>query len=116
MSVPPQPFLFVFSLTVDSEQVTSLGSDGEDEVGLWCLEPQDCQEGLDKRSLTPSEGTEEPGSPARSTRPHSLSPGSRGYWAQVEPDAEAGEDSGSLSAASRGGDQEPLTMSCKCDS
>lgn len=110
----PQSFLFLFLLTVDSEQVTSLGSDGEDEVGLWCLEPQDCQESLDKRSLTPSEGTEEPGSPARSTRPLSLSPGSRSYWAQVEPEAEAADDTTSLSTTNREGDQEPLTMSCKC--
>ncbi|XP_029006814.1 zinc finger E-box-binding homeobox 2-like [Betta splendens] len=98
---------------VDSEQVTSLGSDGEDEVGLWCLEPQDCQESLDKRSLTPSEGTEEPGSPAGPTRPHCLSPGARSYWAQVEPDGEAGDAAASLSTANREGEQEPLTMSYK---
>ncbi|KAK2915261.1 zinc finger E-box-binding homeobox 2-like isoform X1 [Channa argus] len=96
---------------VDSEQVSSLGSDGEDEVGLWCLEPQDCQESLDKRSLTPSEGTEEPGSPARSTRLHS--PGSRNYWAQVETEAEAAEDNTTASTANREGDQEPLMMSFK---
>ncbi|XP_051271726.1 zinc finger E-box-binding homeobox 2 [Dicentrarchus labrax] len=98
---------------VDAEQVSSLGSEGEDEVGLWSLEPQDCQESLDKTSLTPSEGTEEPGSPARSTRPHSLSPGSRNYWGQVEPEVEAAEDAAIASAADREGDQEPLRMYCK---
>ncbi|XP_019124214.2 zinc finger E-box-binding homeobox 2 [Larimichthys crocea] len=98
---------------VDAEQVSSLGSEGEDEVGLWSLEPQDCQESLDKTSLTPSEGTEEPGSPARSTRPHSLSPGSRNYWGQVEPEAEVAEDTTAASAADREGDQDPLRMYCK---
>ncbi|XP_068450594.1 zinc finger E-box-binding homeobox 2-like isoform X2 [Clinocottus analis] len=98
---------------VDAEQVSSLGSEGEDEVGLWSLEPQDCQESLDKTSLTPSEGTEEPVSPARSTRPHSLSPGSRSYWPQAEPDAEAAEDATAASAADREGDQQPLRMYCK---
>lgn len=98
---------------MDAEQVTSLGSEGEDEVGLWSLEPQDCQESLDKTSLTPSEGTEEPGSPARSTRPHSLSPGSRSYWVQVEPEAEAVEDAITASATDREEDQEPLRMYCK---
>ncbi|XP_040890415.1 zinc finger E-box-binding homeobox 2-like [Toxotes jaculatrix] len=98
---------------VDAEQVTSLGSEGEDEVGLWSLEPQDFQESLDKTSLTPSEGTEEPGSPARSTRPHSLSPGSRNYWVQVEPEAEAAEDAITASTTDREGDQEPLRMYCK---
>lgn len=94
--------------------MTSLGSEGEDEVGLWSLEPQDCQESLDKTSLTPSEGTEEPGSPARSTRPHSLSPGSsRNYWAHVEPEAEAAEDAIAASTADREGDPEPLRMYCK---
>ncbi|XP_023268615.1 zinc finger E-box-binding homeobox 2-like [Seriola lalandi dorsalis] len=97
---------------VDAEQVTSLGSEGEDEVGLWSLEPQDFQESLDKTSLTPSEGTEEPGSPARSTRPHSLSPGSRNYWVQVEPEAEAAEDTITASTTDRE-DQEPLRMYCK---
>lgn len=58
---------------VDAE-LSSLGSEGEDEVGLWSLEPQDCPESMDKASLTPSEGTEEPGSPVRSIQPHSLSP------------------------------------------
>ncbi|KAG7244820.1 hypothetical protein INR49_029839 [Caranx melampygus] len=100
-------------LQLDAEQVTSLGSEGEDEVGLWSLEPQDCQESLDKTSLTPSEGTEEPGSPARSTRPHSLSPGSRNYWVQVEPEAEAVEDTITASAMDREEDQEPLRMYCK---
>ncbi|KAK5872210.1 hypothetical protein PBY51_012930 [Eleginops maclovinus] len=100
-------------LTVDAEQVSSLGSEGEDEVGLWSLEPQDCQESLDKTSLTPSEGTEEPGSPARSTRPHSLSPGSRNYWPQVEQEAEAAEDANKASATDREGDQDLLRMYCK---
>ncbi|XP_067442959.1 zinc finger E-box-binding homeobox 2-like isoform X1 [Thunnus thynnus] len=98
---------------VDAEQVSSLGSEGEDEVGLWSLEPQDCQESLDKTSLTPSEGTEEPGSPAQSTRPLSLSPGSRNYWAQVEPETEATDDGTAISATDREGDQEPLRMYCK---
>ncbi|KAM3622422.1 uncharacterized protein V6R79_024904 [Siganus canaliculatus] len=92
---------------VDAEQVTSLGSEGEDEVGMWSLEPQNCQENLDKTSLTPSEGTEEPGSPARSTRPHSLSPGGRNYWGQVELEAEAvEEEAGGASAADMEGEQE----------
>ncbi|XP_045931108.1 zinc finger E-box-binding homeobox 2-like [Micropterus dolomieu] len=98
---------------VDAEQVSSLGSEGEDEVGLWSLEPQDCQESLDKTSLTPSDGTEETGSPARSTRPHSLSPGCRNYWGQVEPEAEAMEDGTTTSATDREADQEPLQMYCK---
>ncbi|XP_029357979.1 zinc finger E-box-binding homeobox 2 [Echeneis naucrates] len=98
---------------VDAEQVTSLGSEGEDEVGLWSLEPQDCQENLDKTSLTPSEGTEEPGSPAHSTRPHSLSPGSRTYWAQVEPEAEVAQDGTAASSCDREEEQEPLRMYCK---
>ncbi|KAM7422912.1 hypothetical protein PAMA_010783 [Pampus argenteus] len=95
---------------VDADQVSSLGSEGEDEVGLWSLEPQDCQESLDKTSLTPSEGTEDPGSPARSTQPHSLSPGSRNYWVQVEPET---EDGTTISATDREGDQEALRMYCK---
>ncbi|XP_060899224.1 zinc finger E-box-binding homeobox 2-like isoform X1 [Labrus mixtus] len=95
---------------VDAEQVSSLGSEGEDEVGLWNLEPQDCQESLDKTSLTPSEGTEEPVSPARSTRLHSLSPGSRNYWGQVEQ--EAAEDPSISSNTDREGDQDPLRMYC----
>lgn len=90
--------------------MNSLGSEGEDEVGLWSLEPQ---ESLDKTSLTPSEGTEEPGSPARSTQPHSLSPGSRNYWGQVEPDGEAAEDPNQASNTDREGDQDPLRMYCK---
>ncbi|XP_019952442.2 zinc finger E-box-binding homeobox 2-like isoform X1 [Paralichthys olivaceus] len=98
---------------VDAEQVTSLGSEGEDEVGLWSLEPQDCQESLDKTSLTPSEGTEEPGSPARSMRPHSLSPGDRNYWVQVEPEAETAEDSIIASTTDQDGDHETLRMYCK---
>lgn len=94
-------------------QVSSLGSEGEDEVGLWSLELQDCQESLDKTSLTPSEGTEESGSPACSTQPHSLSPSSRNYWGQVETEAEATEDATATSIAGREGDQEPLGMYCK---
>ncbi|XP_051804770.1 zinc finger E-box-binding homeobox 2-like [Acanthochromis polyacanthus] len=103
----------LFSLVaVDAEQVSSLGSEGEDEVGLWSLEPQDCQESLDKTSLTPSEGTEEPGSPAHPTRPHSLSPGSRNCWGQVESEAKAAEDA-AYASTDREGDQEPLRMYCK---
>ncbi|XP_054473240.1 zinc finger E-box-binding homeobox 2-like [Anoplopoma fimbria] len=98
---------------VDAEQVSSLGSEGEDEVGLWSLEPQDCQESLDKTSLTPSEETEETVSPARSTRPHSLSPGSRSYSSQVEQETEAAEDATNASPTDREGDQEPLRMYCK---
>ncbi|XP_058488545.1 zinc finger E-box-binding homeobox 2-like [Solea solea] len=98
---------------VDAEQVTSLGSEGEDEVGLWSLEPQECQESLDKTSLTPSEGTEEASSPARSTQPHSLSPSSRNYWVQVEPEAEAAEDTITASTSDREGDHDPLRMYCK---
>ncbi|XP_032370369.1 zinc finger E-box-binding homeobox 2 isoform X2 [Etheostoma spectabile] len=102
---------------VDAERVSSLGSEGEDEVGLWSLEPQDSQESLDKTSLTPSEGTEEPGSPARSTQPNSLSlslsPSSRNYWPQMEQEAEAAEDSTAASATDREGDQEPMRMYCK---
>nr|XP_040058566.1 zinc finger E-box-binding homeobox 2-like isoform X1 [Gasterosteus aculeatus aculeatus] len=97
---------------VDAEQVSSLGSEGEDEVGLWSLEPQDCQESLDKTSLTPSEGTEEPTSPSRSMRPHSVSPGSASYW-RVEQEAEAPENATSQSASGREGNQEPLGMYCK---
>lgn len=93
--------------------MTPLGSEGEDEVGLWSLEPQDCQESLDKTSLTPSEEMEEPGSPARSTRPHSLSPGGRTYWVQVEPEAEGAEDNGAASIADKDGEHDPLRMYCK---
>ncbi|KAJ0023345.1 hypothetical protein NQD34_003244, partial [Periophthalmus magnuspinnatus] len=46
----------------------------EDEVGIWSLDPQECPESLDKASLTPSEGTEEPGSPLRSIQGQSQSP------------------------------------------
>lgn len=97
---------------VDADQVSLLGSEGEDEVGLWSLEPQDCQESLDKTSLTPSEGTEEPGSPAQSTRLHSLSPGSRNCWGQVESETKATEDA-SFMSTEREGDQDPLRMYCK---
>lgn len=92
--------------TVDAAQVSSLGSEGEDEAGLWSLELQDCQESLDKTSLTPSDGTEEPGSPARSAQPLSLSPGHRNYWGQIEPDTS--EDPATPSATD--GDQEPRRM------
>lgn len=95
--------------TVDAAQVSSLGSEGEDEACLWSLELQDCPESLDKTSLTPSEGTE--GSPARSTQPLSLSPGHRNYWGQIEPDAS--EDPATPSATDREGDQEPPRMYCR---
>lgn len=97
---------------MDAEQVSSLGSEEDDEVGLWSLEPQDCHESLDKTSLTPSEVTEEPSSPAHSTRPLGLSPGSRICWGQVEPEAPAEEDA-TYASADREGDQEPLRMYCK---
>lgn len=97
--------------TVDAAQVSSLGSEGEDEAGLWSLGLQDCPESLDKTSLTPSEGTEEPGSPARSTQPLSLSPGNRNYWGQIDLDAP--EDPATPSAADREGDQEPPRMFCR---
>lgn len=97
---------------MDAAQVSSLGSEGEDEVGTWGLE---LQESLDKTSLTPSEGTEEPGSPARSSQPHSLSPGSRTYWGQVEPEAEAAEDTTATSIADGDGGQEALRMYCKSE-
>ncbi|XP_037831075.1 zinc finger E-box-binding homeobox 2 isoform X2 [Kryptolebias marmoratus] len=99
-------------LKVDAEVVSLLGSEEEDEVGLWSFEPQDCQESLDKTSLTPSEATEEPGSPAHSTRPHSLSPGSRTCWGPVGSEAKAEEDATYLST-DRDGEQEPLRMYCK---
>ncbi|XP_068171814.1 zinc finger E-box-binding homeobox 2-like isoform X2 [Antennarius striatus] len=95
---------------VDAEQVTSLGSEGEDEVGLWSLEPQ---EGLDKTSLTPSEGTEEPGSPTRPTQLHNLSPDSRSYWGQVELEPAAARDNTTISSNDREEDQEPMRMHCK---
>ncbi|XP_068598147.1 zinc finger E-box-binding homeobox 2-like [Brachionichthys hirsutus] len=96
---------------VDAEQVTSLGSEGEDDVGLWSLEPQ---ESLDKTSLTPSEGTEEPGSPARPTQLHNLSPDSRSYWSQAELEPKAAGDNGAASSTEREGDQEPMRkMHCK---
>lgn len=97
--------------------MSSLGSEGEDEVGLWGLE---LQESVDKTSLTPSEGTEEPSSPSRSSQPHSLSPGSRTYWGQVE--AEAAEEDADVAAtaaaavasvADGDGGQEALRMFCE---
>ncbi|KAM8868556.1 zinc finger E-box-binding homeobox protein zag-1 isoform 1-T1 [Synchiropus picturatus] len=96
---------------VDAEQVGSLGSEGEDEVGLWNLEHPDCQEGLDKTSLTPSEGTEEPGSPALSTQPQSLSPSSRNYWSQGDPEVGAPDED--AAAGDRERYPDPLTMFCK---
>ncbi|XP_049590835.1 zinc finger E-box-binding homeobox 2 isoform X1 [Syngnathus scovelli] len=103
---------------VDAEQVGSLGSEGEDEVGLWSREPQDYQESLDKTSRTPSEGTEDPGSPALSGQPHS--PGSGGdsgrkFWAQVGPESEATDDGGvgGASAGDREGEQGSLRMHCR---
>ncbi|XP_057703248.1 zinc finger E-box-binding homeobox 2-like isoform X1 [Corythoichthys intestinalis] len=106
---------------VDAEQVGSLGSEGEDEVSLWSLEPQGYQESPDKTSRTPSEGTEEPGSPTLSGQPHSLSPGSGGgdgsrkFWAQVEPESEATDDAGSGAAFAtiREGEQGSLRMHCR---
>uniref|UniRef100_A0A3Q3JCD3 C2H2-type domain-containing protein n=2 Tax=Monopterus albus TaxID=43700 RepID=A0A3Q3JCD3_MONAL len=95
---------------VDPEEVTSLGSEEEDEVGLWSLEPQDCQESLDKMSLTPREETEEPSSPSCTTHPHSLSPGRKYYWAQAAPEAKAAEDA---STTDKEGDQESFMMSYK---
>lgn len=98
--------LSVNLFAVDAAQVSCLGSEGEDEAGLWSLELQDCPESLDKTSLTPSEGTEEPGSPARSTQPLSLSPGHRNYWGQIETDPS--EDPATPSATEV--DQEPPRM------
>ncbi|KAM9758101.1 zinc finger E-box-binding homeobox 2 isoform 2-T2 [Menidia menidia] len=97
---------------VDAEQLSSLGSEEEDEVGLWSLEPQDCHESLDKTSLTPSEGTEESGSPAHSSQQRCLSPGARDCWGQVESGAKAEEDS-TYPSADREGDQGPRRMYCK---
>ncbi|XP_072769005.1 uncharacterized protein [Nerophis lumbriciformis] len=90
---------------VDGEHVGSLGSEGEDEVGLWGLESQDYQESLGKTSQTPSEGTEEPDSPALSVQTPGLSPGSGGrkFWAQVEQEVEATDDGGGVAS---GGDRE----------
>ncbi|MED6260231.1 hypothetical protein ATANTOWER_008728, partial [Ataeniobius toweri] len=95
---------------VDAEQVSSLGSEEDDEVGLWSLEPQDCHESPNKTSLTPSEVMEEPSSPAYFTR--LLSPGSRICWDQVESEAPAEEDA-TYASTDREGDQEPLRMYCK---
>lgn len=92
--------------------VSLLGSEEEDEAALWSFEPQDCQEILDKTSLTPSEATEEPGSPAHFTRPHSLSPGSRTCWDLAESKAE--EDAPYVTT-DRDGEQEPLRMHCKLE-
>lgn len=102
-------------LAVDAEVVSLLGSEEEDEAGLWSFEPQDCQESLDKTSLTPSEATEDPGSPAHSTRPHSLSPGSRNCWGPVESKAKTEEDAAYL-PSDRDGEQELLRMYCKLES
>ncbi|KAM4582571.1 zinc finger E-box-binding homeobox 2 [Fundulus diaphanus] len=97
---------------VDAEQVSSLGSEEEDEVGLWSLEPQDCHRSPNKTSLTPSEVTEESGSPAHLARPLGLSPGSGICWGQVESEAPADEDT-TYESAVREGDPEPLRMYCK---
>ncbi|MEQ2187253.1 hypothetical protein GOODEAATRI_002804, partial [Goodea atripinnis] len=97
-------------IAVDAEQVSSLGSEEDDEVGLWSLEPQDCHESPNKTSLTPSEVTEEPSSPAYFTR--LLSPGSRICWDQVESEA-PGEEDATYASTDREGDQEPLRMYCK---
>lgn len=78
--------------------MSSLGSEGEDEAGLWSLELQDRPESLDKSSLTASDETEEP-----------RSPGSRNYWGQVE----AAEEPITTSTADKEGDPEPLRMFCK---
>lgn len=93
--------------------VSLLGSEEEDEAALWSFESQDCQEVLDKTSLTPSEATEEPGSPAHSTRAHSLSPGSRTCWGPAESKA---EEDASYITTDRAGEQEPLRMHCKITS
>ncbi|KAF3856554.1 hypothetical protein F7725_017277 [Dissostichus mawsoni] len=102
-SCPPPPL--PECLPLDAEQVSSLGSEGEDEPGAPGLSGEPGQDEPDA-----SEGTEEPGSPARSTRPLSLSPGSRSYWPQVEREAEAAEDANTASVTDREGDQEPLRM------
>ncbi|RVE73403.1 hypothetical protein OJAV_G00045930 [Oryzias javanicus] len=88
----------------DVEQVSCLGSEEEDKV--WSLGPQDCQEGPDKTSLTPSEGTEEAGSPL----PHSFSPGGGNGCAQAESEAKGREDAAFVSSD---GGQESLRMYCK---
>lgn len=106
VSVSSSHVSIFFPFTVDSEQVSALGSEDDDEVGLWSLEPQDCHESLDKTSLTPSEVTEEPSSPAYSTRPPGLSPGSRICWGQVESEA-------NFTSTDREGGHEPLRMYCK---
>ncbi|XP_015257711.1 PREDICTED: zinc finger E-box-binding homeobox 2-like [Cyprinodon variegatus] len=97
---------------VDTEQVSALGSEEDDEVGLWSLEPQDCHESPDKTSLTPSEVAEEPGSPVHFTRPPGLSPGIRICWGQVESEAPAEEDDTHASTEVER-EQEPLRMYCK---
>ncbi|GAA6073716.1 zinc finger E-box-binding homeobox 2-like isoform X1, partial [Tachysurus ichikawai] len=60
----------------------SLGSEGEDEGCVWGTDVKDERHEHDKLSLTASEGTEA-GSPARSTRGHSLSP-SLEHWDETE--------------------------------
>ncbi|XP_027003196.2 zinc finger E-box-binding homeobox 2-like isoform X1 [Tachysurus fulvidraco] len=60
----------------------SLGSEGEDEGCVWGTDVKDERHEHDKMSLTASEGTEA-GSPARSTRGHSLSP-SLEHWDETE--------------------------------
>lgn len=99
------------SSTVDAAQVSSLGSEGEDEAGLWGPELHDS---VDKTSLTPSEGTEEPSSPSRSSHPHSLSPSSRTYWAAGEAEAADAAASASVAPVADGdGGQEAVRMFCE---
>ncbi|KAF6738775.1 Zinc finger E-box-binding homeobox 1 [Oryzias melastigma] len=103
--IPRKPLQTVSAIKDhNAEQVSSLGSEEEDKV--WSLGPPDCQEDPDKTSLTPSEGTEEAGSP----RPHSLSPGGRNGCAQAESEAKSREDAAFISAD---GGQESLRMYCK---
>ncbi|KAM9408177.1 zinc finger E-box-binding homeobox 2 [Pholidichthys leucotaenia] len=97
---------------VHAEQVSTLGSDGEDKVGVWSLVPKDCQESADKTSLTPSEETEEPGSPTHRTQPHSLSPGTRSCWGQGESEAKSTGDA-TDTPTEKEWDQGPLMMYCK---
>ncbi|XP_077582732.1 zinc finger E-box-binding homeobox 2 [Stigmatopora nigra] len=92
--------------------VGSPGSEGEDEVDLWGAEPRCYRESPDKTSRTPSEATEEPGSPA-------LSDG-RKFWAQVEPESEATDDGGgggggdgAAFATDGEGEQGSLRMHCR---
>ncbi|KAG7478204.1 hypothetical protein MATL_G00078120 [Megalops atlanticus] len=76
-------------MPLDIEKLSALGSEGEDEGGLWGMETQDSQDNQDKTSLTPSEGTE-PGTPTRCAHPHSLSP--EDSWTGGELNAPAAGD------------------------